>query len=123
MPEHVNSPGSFLPLHPLEFRILMILLEGPSHGYAMVQEIERREKELRRIYPANLYRRIRDLLAKGLLEDADPPDGEADDPRRRYFQISELGRQVAAAEASRLRGLLAEAQDRGLLSTNGGYRP
>ena len=101
----------------------MILLEGPSHGYAIVREVESREKDLGRIYPANLYRRIRDLLAKGLVEDADPPDGEADDPRRRYFTISGIGKQVAAAEASRLRGLLAEAQDRGLLPTTKGYGP
>jgi DNA-binding PadR family transcriptional regulator len=119
MPGHPNPAGDVFPLHPLEFRILMILLGGPAHGYAIVQEIESREKALKNIYPANLYRRIRDLLTKGLLEDADPPAGEADDPRRRYFRISEHGRQVATGEASRLRSLVVEAQDRGLLSTNG----
>jgi DNA-binding PadR family transcriptional regulator len=122
MSAHPRPPGSFLPLHPLEFRILMISLGGPAHGFAIVQEIEEREKGSKRIYPANLYRRIRDLLAKGMLEDADPPAGEADDPRRRYFQITALGRQVAAAEASRLRSLVGEAVDRGLLSTNGSNR-
>lgn len=108
--------GDFLPLHPLEFRILMILLTGPSHGYAVVQEIEKSEKDLKSIYPANLYRRIRDLLAKGFLEDAPPPDSESTDPRRRYFRATELGRAVVRAEAQRLQGLLTEARDRGLLS-------
>jgi DNA-binding PadR family transcriptional regulator len=119
MSKDPTPAGSFLPLHPLEFRILLILLGGPSHGYAIVQEIEERETELRSIYPANLYRRIRDLLAKGLLENAPPPDAEAADPRRRYFRVTELGRAVARAETDRLEGVLAEARDRGLLSTTG----
>jgi DNA-binding PadR family transcriptional regulator len=116
MATNTGSPTSFLPLHPLEFRILMILLEGPSHGYAIVQEIETREKDLKNIYPANLYRRIRNLLSKGLLKDAPAPDLEESDPRRRYFQVTEMGREVVRAEAERLQGLLAEAHARGLLS-------
>jgi DNA-binding PadR family transcriptional regulator len=119
MPEQTKTADDFIPLHPLEFRILMILLEGPRHGYAIVHEIEISENGARRIYPANLYRRIRDLLAKNLLKNADPPAGEADDPRRRYFLITDLGKQVAAAEADRMQILLAEALDRGLLSTSG----
>ncbi len=116
-------PESFLPLHPLEFRILMILLEGPSHGYAMVREIEKSEDDPGRIYPANLYRRIRDLLAHGLLEEADRPGAGGDDPRRRYFRISALGREVAAAETSRMRRLLEEALARGLRPGRGVVRP
>jgi PadR family transcriptional regulator PadR len=112
-------PGSLLPLHPLEFRILMILLAGPSHGYAVVQEIERREGTIGKIYPANLYRRMRDLLARGLVEDAPPPDDDEMDSRRRYVRVTELGREVVRAEAERLGELLAEARERGLLSTTG----
>lgn len=112
-------PGSFLPLHPLEFRILMILLGGASHGYAIIQEIESREKDTKNIYPANLYRRIRDLLSKSLVEDAPPLEGESADPRRRYFRVTRLGREVLRAETERLEGLLEEARERGLLSTAG----
>ena len=117
-----SPPGDPLPLHPLEFRILLVLLEGPSHGYAIVREIESRERTLKRIYPANLYRRMRDLLAKRLVEATTPPSGAGEDPRRRYFRITAVGRRVAAAEASRLRGLVAEALASGLLSADGGPR-
>lgn len=114
-------PSSFfLPLHPLEFRILMILAGGPSHGYAVVQEIEAGSGIPGKIYPANLYRRIRDLLTKGLIEDAPTPAGDSQDPRRRYFGLTGMGREVARAEARRLGDLLAEAQDRGLFSGVGG---
>lgn len=112
MPGQHPRPEPFLPLHPLEFRILLILLEGPSHGYAVVQEIEGRERESRKIYPANLYRRMRDLLAKGLVEDAPHPEGAGSDSRRRYFGVTELGRSVVRAEMERLEELLAEARER-----------
>ena len=111
-------PAGFLPLHTLELRILLVLLDGPSHGYRIVKEIEERERTLGVIYPGNLYRRIRDLLAKGLIEDDDPPkEGDAD-PRRRYFRVTALGEEVVRAEARRLEGLVSEARALGALSGN-----
>ena len=112
-------PSTFLPLHPLEFRILMILLGGPSHGYAVVQEIEGKEGRAGKVYPANLYRRIRDLLSRGLIHEVSLPEGDTSDSRRRYFGLTDLGQKVVEAEAQRLKTLLAEAQDRGLLSPAG----
>jgi len=96
----------FLPLHPLEFRILMALLSGPSYGSRIVEEIETRERGMR-LYPANLFRRIRDLLARGVLEETTGPEGA--DPRRSYVRLTELGRAVARAEARRLRALVSDA--------------
>lgn len=104
----------FLPLHALEFRILLVLLDGPSHGYRIVQAIEAEEGE-GRVWPANLYRRIRDLLARGLIEETEPPRGEPPEPRRTYLRVSTLGRRVARAEARRLASLVADARARRLL--------
>lgn len=106
------STESFIPLNPLEFRVLMALVRGPSYGTRIVEEIEARE-EGRKLYPANLYRRIRDLLGKGLLEETAPPEGT--DPRRTYLQMTALGRAVARAEAERLRALVADAIGHDLL--------
>jgi DNA-binding PadR family transcriptional regulator len=103
-----------LPLHPLEFRILLVLLDGASHGYRIVQEIESLEGG-ERIWPANLYRRIRDLLAKGLIEEAPAPRGEETDARRTYVRVSALGRRAARAEARRLETLVSDARARRLL--------
>jgi DNA-binding PadR family transcriptional regulator len=107
------EPASYLPLHPLEFRILMALLEGPSHGYRIVQTIEAKAGLV--VWPANLYRRIRDLTARGLIEETEAPAGEADDARRTYLKASELGVAVARAETARLKALLTEAQRHELL--------
>lgn len=102
-----------LPLHPLAFRVLLALIEGPSYGTRIVEEIEAREPDARALYPANLYRRIRDLTADGLVEPAPSPDGA--DPRRSYLRLTSLGRAVARAEARRLRALLADAERHRLL--------
>lgn len=104
-----------LPLNPLEFRILLVLLDGPAHGYRIVKAIEAREAE-RTIYPANLYRRIRDLLSRGWVEETEAPPDETDpDPRRTYVRITEAGRDVARREARRLDELVADARARNLL--------
>lgn len=108
-----SKSTGFLPLHPLEFRILMALSEGPSYGTRIVQEIEAREGERMTLYPANLYRRIRDLAGRGLLEECRAPDGA--DPRRTYVRLTRLGRSVAAAEARRLDELLRDARAHDLL--------
>lgn len=97
---------SFLPLHPLEARILLVLAEGEAHSYAIVKEIEARDAGWAKIFPANLYRRVRDLLGKGLIEEAETP---ADDGGRgkRPFRITPLGIAVARAEAERVQELAA----------------
>ncbi len=102
---------SHLPLHPLELRILLAVTDRPGHGYRIVKEIEDREGERTTIYPANLYRRIRDLLGRELLEETEPPEDEEVDGRRTYFRTTELGRAVAVAEAARMRDLLLDATD------------
>ncbi|MDX1493524.1 MAG: helix-turn-helix transcriptional regulator [Longimicrobiales bacterium] len=102
----MSTPEDHLPLHPLEFRILMALLDGASYGTHIVEAIEAQE-EGRKLYPANLYRRIRSLLADGLIQEAPAPEGA--DPRRTYLRLTPEGRAVAAAEARRLRDLVAAA--------------
>lgn len=111
----LSSPESFLPLHPLELGILVILLEGEAHAYRIVSELERREPAVR-IYPANLYRRLREMVSSGLLEE-EPVPAEADGRRRRYFRVTVLGRSVARAEALRVQRVLEAARDVGLLSS------
>ena len=106
-------PDAHLPLHPLEFRILLALMDGATYGTRIVEAIEAREGDRMTIYPANLYRRIRDLASKGLIEEAPAPEGA--DPRRTYLRLAPLGRAAAAAEAARLQELVAEAAGHDLL--------
>ena len=100
------DPDDLIPLHPHDFRILMALVHGPSYGTEIVRRIEAAE-EGAKLYPANLFRRIRDLLRRGVLEECRAPEGA--DPRRSYVRLTRAGRQTARAEARRLRALVREA--------------
>lgn len=111
-----TDPQQFLPLKARDYEILFVLAREDLHGYGLVKEIDARTKGLLRLEPASLYRRLRKLMAVGLVEAADErPAPEADDERRRYYRITLLGRQVLSAEAARMRSLVREAEAQRLL--------
>ena len=114
------SPEDHLPLHALEFQVLLSLSEGVTHAYDVVRGIEERQAEWSQILPTNLYRRIWRLASVGLVEEVEGATPSAGHPRK-YFAITGLGRQVAQAEATRLRSLLIEAEQAGV--TPSGARP
>ena len=78
-----------------------------------MEEIEALEQGRAKLYPANLYQRIRHLMAKGFLEETYAPPSA--DPRRTYLCPTRLGRNVARAEARRLQELVQEAARHRLL--------
>lgn len=107
----VQHPEDFLPLHPFELRILLVLAEGPAHGYPIIRIIEERDGSWKRVLPGNLYRRLRDMRARGLVREVEAPAGSPDDERqRRTFELTRLGRSVAVAETRRLDALVADAK-------------
>jgi DNA-binding PadR family transcriptional regulator len=85
-----------------------------------VQDIAGRTASGIDLEPGNLYRHLRTMLDSGLIEESDrrPVPGR-DDERRRYYRITRLGRQVAAAETRRLERVLADARAR-LAESSGG---
>jgi DNA-binding PadR family transcriptional regulator len=105
------SPDDFLPLKPVELLILMTVASGERHGYRIMLDIAERTGGSVKLEAGGLYRSIRRLLADKLLtESSKRPAAEADDERRRYYALSQLGRKVVAAEALRLRALVREAE-------------
>ena len=110
--------ADFLPLHPLEFQILLVLMDGVAHAYHNVRQVEARQPTWNPIFPTNLYRRIWRLAELLLIEEV-PGDGRSERPRK-HFAITALGKQVVAAEAERLRSLLSEAEAVGVVPGGGG---
>lgn len=107
---------AFLPLQHLTFYILVALADEPRYGYDIGREIE--ERSGGRIQPSigSLYLAIQRLEQQGLIRESKRrPADTRDDARRRYYLATELGREVAAAEARRLAGLLDVARERNLL--------
>jgi DNA-binding PadR family transcriptional regulator len=106
------DPSEHLPLSPRDFLILLALAEGPLHGYGILAAVERRGGDEVRLDPANLYRSLKRLRRDGMVEEADPPSPTPAPPeQRRYFRLTDHGRQVAAAEAERLAWLARVARE------------
>ena len=99
------------PLKPATFLLLVSLAAGDRHGYALRKEVANRSHGSIRLGPASLYRTLVALLEQGLIEASGRrPAPELDDERRRYYRITERGRQSLRAEASRLEALAAAAR-------------
>ncbi len=113
-----RSAESFLPLKPRIFLMLLVLVqEGPRHGYGLKEEVLRRTDGRLNLGPGTLYRTIQSMLGDGLTEEvAKSPDAKVGDERRRNYRITALGRQVVAAEARRLQQLVELARDERLIS-------
>ncbi len=113
MTDTIESPSvqDLLPLKPVDFMVLLTLAAQEMHGYGLVAEIAERTEGKIRLVPGNLYAVLQRLRGRGLLDETDRrPAPDLDDQRRRYYAITALGRQVVAAEAERLRGLVGMAE-------------
>lgn len=106
-----SNPHELLPLKPLVFHILLVLVGGERHGYSIVKEVAVQTDGHSKIEPGNLYRTLRTIAAQGLIaESANRPDPDLDDQRRRYFQITPLGEEILRAEAARMERLAVSAK-------------
>jgi DNA-binding PadR family transcriptional regulator len=114
MRDDQRDAGSFLPLPPATFHILMALAEDDRHGYAIIQDVAARTSGELKLSAGTLYRSIQRMLEQGLiLETRERPAPELDDERRRYYRITPFGTAVARAEARRLTQLVRLARASG----------
>lgn len=113
-----------------ELRVLMVLAAGPRHGYAIMKEITEGTGGRISVGPSSLYGILEKFTVKGLIEDCSSTSSTAssataavkttkenrkDDKRRRYFCLTELGRDVAAGEVEWLESLAGQARRAGLV--------
>jgi len=100
---------SWLPLSTAVLHIILALAGQERHGYAIMTEIVRQSGGRYRVGPGTLYDNIGRLLEGGLVEQ----DGRRradDDPRRRYYRLTKLGKRVLNAEADRLAQVVKEVR-------------
>ena len=99
----------YLPLSPRDFLILLVLVDGPLHGWGILKAVEERVGDEVLMDPANLYRSMKRLKRDGIVDEAANDAAESAD-QRRNFELTELGRAVVRAEAGRLARLTEVAQ-------------
>jgi DNA-binding PadR family transcriptional regulator len=110
------DPESQLPLTPATFHILLALAVQERHGYSIMREVEAYTDGALHLGPTTLYRSIKQMLAARLIEETEErPDPQLDDERRRYYRLTDFGRQVLRAETRRLARLVALAGAKGVI--------
>jgi DNA-binding PadR family transcriptional regulator len=111
-----RDPESLLPLTPGMFQVLIALADREKHGYAIIKEVARRTGGEIALSAGTLYTIIRRFEQEGVLEESsERPDAALDDERRRYYRVTDFGRDVAKAEARRMETALGMARAKNLI--------
>ena len=97
------------------FHVLITLVDGPRHGYGILQEVENRTSGELKLGTSTLYSAIGRMRARGWVERVELSD--SDDPRRKYYGLTEAGRSLIQAEARRLANLVEYARAKDLLGS------
>jgi DNA-binding PadR family transcriptional regulator len=100
-----RNPDPLLPLTPAMFHVLVALADAPAHGYAIMKDVEQITSGAVRLSTGTLYGIIKRLLNEGLIKER-----VSKNDRRRLYELTPFGRDVALAEAARLEETLAVAK-------------
>jgi len=112
------DPRSFLPLTPLALHVLLALAGDALHGYGIIREVATRTDGLITLRSGTLYTLLQRLQSEALIVECDSrPDPEQDDERRRYYDLTALGRAVLEADLRRLQAVVGEARRKRVLPT------
>ena len=102
---------SCLPLSSAALHILLALAGEDLHGYGIMLEVARQSEGIYKLGPGTLYDNLQKLIQGGWVKELGPRRGD-DDPRRRYYRLTDAGRDVLRAEISRLAQVVREARSR-----------
>ncbi len=100
---------------PLTYEILLALADGDRHGYGIIKEIEGRAGAASAPSTGALYLALQRMQGKGLIEEARERPAN-DDARRRYYRLTNEGREQARDESLRLAALVSAARSKKLLA-------
>ena len=98
----------------LEYHVLLALSAGPLYGYAVKQTVAADSAGTQTPRAGTLYRVIARLITSGLVRETKPAGDVEPHPglERRYYGLTPAGRRALAAEAQRLKGAAAIAEER-----------
>ena len=82
---------------PAESQVLLALLDGEAHGYAIMQRIAEQSEDRVQIGPGTLYTAIARLTERGWLQESSST-ADGGDSRRRYYRLTNAGRAVLQEE-------------------------
>ena len=94
------------PLPAASLHVVLALLDGELHGYALMRRVEELSNGAVRMGPGTLYGTLNRLLDTGLIVETTDRSPRRDNQRRRYYELTTNGRLVAADELTRLHTLV-----------------
>jgi DNA-binding PadR family transcriptional regulator len=104
------------PLSSATLHILLALAKSDLHGYGIIKEIANNSDGHYRLGPGTLYDNLKKLMVAGLVADAPAVSAskrkraQANEDDRRFFTLTNEGRDALAAEVERLQGVLKKAK-------------
>jgi DNA-binding PadR family transcriptional regulator len=96
---------SQLPLTEATFFILLSLAPAPKHGYGIMKEVEELSAGRIVFSTGTLYGALKRLLQQGWIEREDTGEPEGSGRPRKEYRLTDQGRRILSAEASRLQSL------------------
>jgi DNA-binding PadR family transcriptional regulator len=107
---HWTDKESPLPLPPHMFLVLLVLNAEAAHGYGIKKAVRQRSGGMVDLDAGGLYRLIARLEERGWARPAPALTEDGGDARRKYYALTDSGRDVLSAEARRI-SALAQAPD------------
>jgi DNA-binding PadR family transcriptional regulator len=101
------------------YQILLSLAAADAHGYAVIRDVRERTNGEVELTASTLYGALQRMLDDGWIREVDRAQAGSDGPPRRVYGITDLGREVATAEARRLHRAATQALDVRLLDERG----
>lgn len=106
------------PTHTLPaacFHVLLSLGDRPRHGLGIMDEVERATHGAVLLGPGSLYGSLKRLAGDGLVRESHERPDESDDTRRRYYEITDAGRDALRLELRVLSDILDSARSKALI--------
>lgn len=107
--------GSEIRITPAFFYLLLTLVDGERHGYAMAREAEERSEGAVSLGPGSLYWSLSRLEECGLIEESKAPEDNTRKGRRRYYRLTPGGRDTLGEELETLDRVVSFAREKQVL--------
>lgn len=101
-------------LPQVAFSILLALSLRERHGYEIIKQVQVDSNNKITLGPGALYTSIKQLRARGLIVEI----LHEEDARRRYYKLSDAGKEVLASELEYYENAVLLAKNRKLLHGN-----
>jgi DNA-binding PadR family transcriptional regulator len=94
------------PLPSASLHIVLALLDGELHGYALMGRVAELSDGAMRMGPGTLYGTLNRLVEDGLIVETTGRTQRDEGERRRYYELTAGGRSVAVDELARLQNMV-----------------